>query len=232
MKKAIGLALTTLLLMSCANATAIPTNTQTVMGYKPPDDTTWISPGKVEVGNFHAGGTAEWPLVLHNGASYAVEAKKITTDAGETEAEIPVKRKPYATSGITFQSDIPETLKAIAVTETGIRIGGFTPGVTRTVSITYPYYSTFAVKARIPDESLSGYQPAPAAYQDWVIVADPTPVLAPRETRNIVVSLALPPDVKLPPDLKKWEFWITVVESGTTTNIQTELASRWLITMR
>jgi hypothetical protein len=219
-----------LVLTGCSAATATPTPTPST--YRPPDDQTWISPGKVEVGNFHAGARAEWPLVLHNGASFAIEAKRITTDPGETEAEIPVKRKPYSAEGVTFKSDLPETLKAVGVTETGIRIGGFTPGVTRTVSITYPYYSMFAVKARRPDEPMAGYAVAPVEYQDWVIVADPTPVLAPRETRNIMVSLALPTDVKLPPDLKKWEFWITVVESGTTTNIQTELASRWLITMR
>ena len=40
---------------------------------KPPEDITWISPGKVVVGNFYPGARAEWLLSVHNGKNIASE---------------------------------------------------------------------------------------------------------------------------------------------------------------
>ena len=37
----------------------------------PPADRTWISPGKVEVGNFYPGARAEWNVTIHNGKAEA-----------------------------------------------------------------------------------------------------------------------------------------------------------------
>lgn len=42
--------------------------TPMVMANEPPEDRTWISPGKVQVGNFFPGARAEWDLSIHNGA--------------------------------------------------------------------------------------------------------------------------------------------------------------------
>lgn len=62
-----------------SNPTPKPTQTQSVPTVtpqptqptehpnEPPNNVTWISPGKVEVGNFYAGATAEWPITVHNG---------------------------------------------------------------------------------------------------------------------------------------------------------------------
>lgn len=38
-----------------------------VLHKEPPEDMTWISPGKVNVGNFYPGARAEWDLLVHNG---------------------------------------------------------------------------------------------------------------------------------------------------------------------
>lgn len=44
------------------------------------EDTTWLSPGTVEVGNYYPGATAEYPLTLHNGEdkpqAFTVECRK------------------------------------------------------------------------------------------------------------------------------------------------------------
>ena len=47
--------------------TPIPTQPVTEYPNQPPNTVTWISPGKVEVGNFYAGASAEWPIRVHNG---------------------------------------------------------------------------------------------------------------------------------------------------------------------
>lgn len=142
------------------NNTSAP-NPTTIDDQRPPDNVTWISPGKVVVGNFHAGGRAEYPITIHNG-------KDVTTE--------------------------------------------------------------FAVYYRIPDHVPEDTTKAPNMVQDWVIVADPTPVLAPYETRDILVVLAMPQTAVDP--APKWEFWIGVKDNSQTGMVQTELCTRWIISMR
>ena len=45
----------------------VPPTGYTPVPGEPPIDKTWISPGKVEVGNFYSGAEAEYPLTVHNG---------------------------------------------------------------------------------------------------------------------------------------------------------------------
>jgi len=127
---------------------------------EPPIDRTWISPGKVMVGNFYPGARAEWNLTIHNG------------------------------------KDTP---------------------------------ADFAVSYRVPDYVAEGFEKAPPEAQDWVIIADPTPVLAPKETKDILVFLDMPKTAKI--ESKKWEFWIAVMEQ-TGGMVVTEMCSRWLVSMR
>jgi hypothetical protein len=44
-----------------------PTQPTTEYPNEPPSNVTWISPGKVEIGNFFPGATAEWSVRVHNG---------------------------------------------------------------------------------------------------------------------------------------------------------------------
>lgn len=154
-----------LVVCSCSGNGAVvkptPTPTPIADGEEPPIDRTWISPGKVMVGNFYAGAQAEYPIKVHNGRS--------------------------------------ET-------------------------------TMFEVKYRYPDNVDSGYSFPTSQVQDWVIIADETPVLAPYETREILVTLAMPNGAVSPGD--KWEFWVSVVDKGQTGMVVTELCSRWLISMR
>jgi hypothetical protein len=76
-KLIIGLLVIGLLVVcGCAPSYSPPTNTPpttpsdggtTVLPNEPPVDRTWISPGKVQVGNFYPGARAEWTLLVHNG---------------------------------------------------------------------------------------------------------------------------------------------------------------------
>lgn len=131
-----------------------------VLPKEPPEHMTWISPGKVIIGNFYPGARAEYELSVHNGKD------KI---------------------------------------------------------------ARFEVKYRTPDHVGADYVKAPMEAQDWVIIADATPVIMPKDTKEILVVLDMPLEVSAPP---KWEFWISVKDTTQTGMVQTELCSRWLINMR
>lgn len=88
--------------------------------------------------------------------------------------------------------------------------------------------TTFSIKYKVPDRLREGYEMAPEAARNWVIITDPTPLLLPKETREILIVVELPGDAKVPP---KWEFWIAVKDTSQTGFVQTELCSRWLISM-
>ena len=86
----------------------------------------------------------------------------------------------------------------------------------------------FKITYRVPSHTGAGYEKAPVEAQDWVIIADETPVLMPKETREIMIALDMPLETTAPP---KWEFWVSIIQASQG-NIQTELCSRWLIDMR
>ena len=153
------LAVVGLLVAGCAQPSPPP---EVEAPEPPPElyDKVWISPGKVEVGNFYPGARAEYPLTIHNGKDEPVE---------------------------------------------------------------------FSVTYRQPDNVGEGYVTAPSAAQDWVIIADPAPVLAAKETRDVLIAVEMPKDAEAPP---KWEFWIAVKDVTQTGMVQTELACRWLVEMK
>lgn len=154
-----------LVLCSCIGNSSTPNGSSTTpytpAGDEPPIDRTWISPGKVQVGNFYPGAKAEWPITVHNGNEHT---------------------------------------------------------------------AAFSVTYRIPDNVGEGYAKSTTEVEDWVIITDPTPVLAPYETREILVVLIMPAAATAPGG--KWEFWISVKDTTQTGMVQTELCSRWLVVMR
>ncbi len=147
-----------ILLTGCAQPSIVPGKVES-----PPElyDKTWISPGKVEVGNFHPGARAEWPLTIHNGSEEPTQVE---------------------------------------------------------------------VRYVEPTQVEEGYVKAPGIVQDWVIISDPAPTLEGFETREVLIAIVMPEDAESP--APKWEFWIAVKDVTQTGMIQTELATRWLVTMR
>jgi len=63
-----------------------------------------------------------------------------------------------------------------------------------------------------------------------VIIAEPTPVLEGFETREVLVAIDMPADAESPGP--QWEFWVAVRDVTQEGMVQTELASRWLVSMR
>lgn len=107
-------------------------------------------------------------------------------------------------------------------------------GATYPVRVEYPitiYNSrytdaTFSVKFRMPDWRAEGYEAPPEGAEDWVIIADKTPLLEPREKKDILVVLDIPDKSSSPP---KWEFWITVSDTTDGGMVVAEMAIRWLV---
>lgn len=89
--------------------------------------------------------------------------------------------------------------------------------------------ATFLVSYMEPTDVAEGYdRPLPNA-SDWVVIADSMPVLAPKETKEVLVVLAIPKGVKV--DSAKWEFWIAVMKQGQG-QIRSRTAARCLVQMR
>lgn len=141
-------------------ATPTPSSNVVLPG-EPPSNVTWMSPGKVLIGNFYPGARAKYPVTIHNG--------------NDTVA-------------------------------------------------------SFSVTYRYPDHVGDGYTKPSIGAQDWVIIADTTPVLASGETRDILVVLAMPEDATSPSP--KWEFWVSVVDTTQEGSVTTELCCRWIVDMR
>lgn len=203
---------------------------------EPPIDKTWISPGKVNVGNFYAGARAEWPLLIHNGSDgQRVENKEVTTKLGESRVAVPLKGFPVSTDGSSFlvtsltdNSLIPVSYSIVDHT---LLIEGFKANITTVISISYISKAQFSVYFREPDHLLDGFESAPFEAKDWVIIADKTPLVMPQTTQEIMIALDIPEDYmkELP---AQWEFWIGVTDTTQEGMIQAELCSRWLIISR
>jgi len=88
---------------------------------------------------------------------------------------------------------------------------------------------TFLAASGVDIDTGYVYVAAPGEAQDWVIIADPTPVLAAKETKKVLIAVEMPEGATAPP---KWEFRVVVRDTTQTGMIQTELTCRWLVTMR
>lgn len=203
---------------------------------EPPSDITWISPGKVEVGNYYPGATAEWTMKVHNGSSERMETFKVTTEIGEDSITLPLKAKVWQEdiNNISVVSDLESDLINVDSYDYGtdnLTISGMADDSVRIFTIEYiPESTPFSVNYRHPDNVDEGYAKPPDEAQDWVIIADTTPVLAPYETRDILVVLAMPQDAEV--FAPKWEFWVSVKDTSQTGFVAVELACRWLVSMR
>jgi hypothetical protein len=114
-----------------------------------------------------------------------------------------------------------------------INVGHFYPGARAEYPLSIhngnDQQAEFSITFKEPGNTSEGYVAAPATAEDWVIIADPTPVIAAKDTKTVVIAVEMPKGAKAP---DKWEFWVVVKDSSQTGMVQTELACRWLITMK
>jgi len=129
-RKLIGLLLIGVLLLAGCTQVApavpyIPPADNTPVNGQPPVDRTWISPAKVQIGNFYPGARAEWEISVHNGndviAEFAVVYREPDYVApGYTEPPTGTKNwviiadsspvlMPYETRDILIALDVPIT---------------------------------------------------------------------------------------------------------------------------
>jgi hypothetical protein len=108
--------------------TAQPSDS-TTLTTTPAKDRTWISPGKVSVGNYYAGATADWTMTIHNGkpipAQFAIAYR--TPDYTADGYSMPLSAaqdwviiadtapllKPYETREVKVTLQIPAKTKSI-----------------------------------------------------------------------------------------------------------------------
>jgi hypothetical protein len=196
----------------------------------------WISPAEVNIGNYYSGATAEWTIKIHNGnnATPQYESFSVITEKGETIVPIALAQ-PLAGSDyskvMVISDNSKESLKATGydAKTKEITISGFIPEVSRIITINYIAWTEFKVYYIIPNNVRDGFSIAQTGVGAYVTFSETVPVLAPKETREILVRLAVPSDYKIYAD--KWEYWVVVTEQGQG-NIQTQMAIRWLVTMR
>lgn len=115
-----------------------------------------------------------------------------------------------------------------------INISNYYPGATAECWLTVHNgnykAANFNIEYRDPSYTAEGYDKITTMAEDWVIIAGPSPVLEPYETRDILISLKVPSSLTNLP--KKWEYWISVMDNSQSGTVITELCSRWLISMR
>jgi len=114
-----------------------------------------------------------------------------------------------------------------------LTIAGFTYGATAEYQIQVhngnPATVTFSITARPADNTITGYSRAPDNVKDWVKISPSSLELAPETTGLVTIDLQMTSEVNLP---KKWEFWISVVDTSQTGMLKMELCERWKINMR
>jgi len=196
----------------------------------------WVSPAEVKIGNFYSGARAEWNIRLHNGndASPQIEMQSVVSGIDETSGEIKIK-KPLANgdiTGVIITSDNRNdelVVKSYDPKTKSLFIEGLLPDALRVITVNYTAWTEFFVSYMVSDTIREGCSIAPIKAKDWVIIEDSSPVLAPKETREIMIVLDIPQDAVVPD--KTWEFW-TVAGEVSTEAVQTQLATRWLVNMR
>jgi hypothetical protein len=115
-----------------------------------------------------------------------------------------------------------------------VQIGNYYPGGRASWPITIyngkDKEALFTVSYREPDYTEEGFQKAPPEARDWIIVADSTPIIPPKEKKEVLITLMVPENITGLPD--RWEFWISIMDTTQSGLVVTELGSRWLVTMR
>lgn len=201
----------------------------------PIQDISWISPPKVHIGNFRAGATAEWTVLVHNGDSVAVERKEVTSGTNDPTVDMTLGQSLYNddVSNIVLISDcVADRLNITSYNPYGrvLQVTGLADNTVRIIEVRYPIVSKFQVQFQVPDNVDAGWAKAPVIARSWVTIAESQPMLAPFETREVLVTLTMPSDaVKFAP---KWEFWITATNMSQGGHVHVVLASRWLVTMQ
>lgn len=92
------------------------------------------------------------------------------------------------------------------------------------------FAANFTVDYRHPDTPLEGYARAPSEARGWLWISHRKATLEAYETLVVTIRLGMPTSGNV--TATKWEFWVGVIDQSQTGLIQTELATRVLVTMK
>jgi len=127
----------------------------------------------------------------------------------------------------------PELYDKVWISPGKVEVGKFYPGATAAYPLTIhngnDQPAEFSITYRVSNDTAEGFVIAPEEAQDWVIITDATPVIAPKDTIEVMIEVVMPKGAEAP---EKWEFQVVVKDASQAGMIQTELACRWLITMK
>jgi hypothetical protein len=141
---------------------------------------------------------------------------------------------PAASPEVETLEPPPELYDKVWISPGKVMVGHFYPGARAEWPVTIhngnDQPTEFSITYKVPSSVEEGYVVAPEEAEDWVIIADSTPVLEAKETREVLIALVMPEDAEAP--AKKWEFRVSVRDVSQTGMVQTELACRWLVTMK
>ncbi len=203
----------------------------------PPQFVNWLSPSKVTISDFRPGAMAEYPITFHNAKLTTTDRKQVTTGENETVAGIPLNSAGLYLSDIASVIGLTSNNPEDDVRVTGydertnsLVIIGFAAKSTRILTVTYKPMTAYSVYARLPD-TVAPTESMKMA-REWVLVANPTLVMAPLDTVEDTVTVSMPSDAVAPD--KTWEFWVGVseVKQSSGAAVSLELVSRWIVNMK
>lgn len=175
--------------------------------------------------------------VVAGGASYFCLADGTGSPVGPYQAEgiAPTPKlgeAPAATPLTLVDEDYMPPVDQHWISPGTVAIGNFYPGARAEWSLTVHNGNTepteFAISAQQPQRTKAGYVAVPIDSLDWVIISEPRPVLAARETRDVLIAIEMPDDAIAP---EHWELWV-VCKPDAGGFVQVQFASRWLVDMR
>jgi hypothetical protein len=176
-------------------------------------DDVWVNSPEVTIRNFHPDATAEYTIEVHNGESLETEQKVVTTEMidvpdsdGLISVAMPLNQKLAGTfNEITVESSISEILYVTEYDEStnSIKVNGFLPLMTRTITIKYPSVAWFGVE--VSDEKWT-------PLNSMVTMTPNHFSVQPHSTENVLISLTMPKDFV--PTSQLYEFYIIVYKSS------------------
>lgn len=130
------------------------------------------------------------------------------------------------------QSQPPETSNWINPGK--FYIEGYEPGAAEELTLQVhngnAFAANFTVDYRHPDTPLEGYTRAPSEARGWLWISHRKVTLEAHETLDVTIRLGMPTSGNV--TSSQWEFWVGVIDQSQTGLVQTELATRVLVTMK
>ena len=195
---------------------------------------TWFGPTKPLVENYYPGAVAEIWLTLHY-YDPATISYFVTTEQDENGCPLLLPRglalgKVNEVLAIVSDNpnDKPRTIGYDSDTKEVI-VDGLLSETTRKITVSYESPATFIVAYKEPIKIADGFSPPPQGIESWITISDPAPNLKPLETRDIMITLAMPEGAVAP---DAFEFWIVARDNTQAGSVQTETCSRCFVRMR